>query len=525
MMLPLLIEFGWKSALIAGAALIADRALRGRPAAERVFVLRAAVLALLALPIAVVALPAIELPWLAAPEVGAASVPMNAAQPAAVAPQPPVSMGIDLAALVYAIGAGAVMLHLAMGVAILVRWTHRSAPVGDARWQATLARASRRMRRPVRLRLSHDIVTPISWGLAPAWVLIDPATLERTAQAEAVIAHEAAHIRRFDWPMLVAARIAAALFWFNPLVWLLSRTLARRGETAADEAAVQGIERADYAEALLTFATAPATRAAATGMALWPNALAERIAHIAVHRPRRGSRLVPVAAMACAAAAVPLAAARLVHATPDRATANGAVAEGAAPQRASEQTATVPDAANAAALGRAAVSNSQSNTGDSPVAATPAIVEAASARPETPVIEPVMATNPMPMPQPAPQIVANPQIDPQLRIVGRGGAEVRRGLNGTTIIGGPPEPPVPMAAPVPAAIPASEVPDWARHAADELTKAASEMREGARDVELTAELPGVSAGERAKIRANARKMRADADKFEASARALRQPGG
>lgn len=509
MMLPLLIELGWKSALIAGAALIADRALRGRPAAERVLTLRAAVLALLALPVAAVALPAIELPWLAAPEVAVATAPV-AEQAAAIAPAPPVSAGIDLAALIYAIGAGAVMLHLAMGIAILARWTHRSAPVEDARWQAALARVTARVRRPVRLRVSHDIVTPISWGLAPAWILIDPATLDRAGQADAVVAHEAAHIRRFDWPMLVASRIAAALFWFNPLVWLLSRTLARRGETAADEAAVRGIERADYAEALLTFAAAPATRAAATGMALWPNALAERIAHIAVHRPRRGSRLVPVAAMACAASAVPLAAAELVHAMPPSvADLTGELPSGAAAAsthiRAQPRSATLAES-------RWSAEPAGGRRQATPSATAIATVQPPAAGSGNAAI--------VPMPRPVPQVTIEPQT---LRIVGRDGAKVVIGPEGPRVIAGGSE--VPAPAPAPAAASTSQTPDWARDAASELMQAAAEMREGARNVELTAELPGVTAGKRAEIQRNAKKMRDTADEFEARARALRGPGG
>lgn len=512
-MLPLLIELGWKSALIAGVALLADRALRGRPAAERVFVLRAAVILLLALPVAAMLLPAIELPWLPAPEAVAAAVPANVVR-AVPAPAPaPASGGIDLAALFYALGAAAVLLHLAIGVAILVRWTQRSAPAADTRWQAALARAAGRMRRPVRLLVSRDIVTPISWGIAPAWILIDPPTLERTGQADAVLAHEVAHIRRFDWPMLVAARIALALCWFNPLVWLLGRTLARRGETAADEAAVRGIERADYAEALLSFAAAPAARAAATGMALWPNALAERIAHIAMHRQQREGRIVAAVTLACViAAAPPLAVAKLVPAAPGRA------GTAQPPQRIASAAARVTPAAAPRSGGAAG-----------PQAVAPEAAVEPTALPSPAAIQPQASQGsdvPLPAPQPVVQAVAVPQNMPQqLRIVGRGGAEVVRGPNGTTIIGAPPEAPAPVAAPSPIAAAADQVPEWAKHAAAGMMGGAADMRNGARNVELTAALPGLDAAERAEILSQVKQMRAQADELERQARALRGPGG
>lgn len=507
-MLPLLIELGWKSALIAGAALLADRMLRGRPAAERVFVLRMAILLLLALPAAVPLLPPLDLAWLPAVEAPAQTAQAVAASAPPLAATLPVQAEIDIAGWLYAAGAGAVLLHLAIGIAVLAGWTRRSAPAEDAAWRAALARATARLRRPVRLLVSPDVGTPISWGIAPAWILIDPGTLERTAQADAVLAHEVAHVRRFDWPMLVAARIAVALFWFNPLVWLLGRTLARRGETAADEAAVRGIERADYAEALLTFAAARPTRAAATGMALWPNALAERIAHIAMHRQRRGSRVIPMAALICVAlAAPPLAAARLVHAAPAERPADAAPAPRPAVALITRATAVERPAA-------AGVTNRE--TAAAPVAVLQAVSRPGASDRDPAPTRPVPISAPVQAAMPAPQVVSAPQ--PVTRIVGQSGAEVVRTGDSVTITA--PRAPAPPPAPA-----QEETPDWAKHAADEISNGAMELRRGAREVELTAELPGLSAGERTEIRNNARRMRAQADEFEARARALRGRGG
>ncbi|HEY0624724.1 M56 family metallopeptidase [Sphingomonas sp.] len=506
-MLETLIELGWKSALIAALALLADRTMCGRPAAERVFVLRVAVIALLLLPLAMLLLPSLDLALLPAPEAAAAAA--QAPMPAVAGTAAPVAVEgpVDWAGLLYVLGAGAVLLHLAIGVSVLARWTRRGEEAGEPGWAAALARASATLRRPVRLLVSGDIVSPISWGIAPAWILIDSETLKRTGQANAVVAHEMAHIRRFDWPMLIAARIAAALLWFNPLVWLLNRTLARRGETAADEAAVRGIERADYAEALLSFATAPAARGAATGMALWPNALAERITHIALHRHRRGSRMIPTLALVCAAiAAPPLAAARLVPAKPASAVAGARTM----------QQPPVP--------ARATVPAWRAVTIQGPAQAQPAAA-AGTAQASVPVAAPVVSASdqstalPEATPVPVVQIASVPQPAPQMmRIVGQSGAQVVRTADGVTITA--PPPPKPVSAP-----PGGETPEWAKQAAAEMMQGAAEMRKGARSVELTAELPGVSADERAEIIRQVNQMRAQADELERSARALRGPGG
>lgn len=498
-MLEALIELGWKSAVIAALALVGDRAMRGRPAAERVFVLRVAVVALLLLPVAMLVLPSLDLALLPAPEVA----PQMVRPPVTVAPisAPAVAPGIDLAGLFYALGAGAVLLHLAIGVSVLARWTRRGVEAGEPGWNAALARGTARLRRPVRLLVSGDVASPISWGIAPAWILIDPATLTRVGQADAVVAHEMAHIRRFDWPMLIAARIAVALLWFNPLVWLLNRTLARRGEMAADEVAVRGIERADYAEALLSFATAPAARGVATGMALWPNALAERITHIAMHRQRRGSRAVPAAALMCAAIAAPaLAAARLVPAAP------------------AGERVTRPIAAQAGPAGPELRTPASSGEAVAPVPRRAAVQTADTGRNAPSSAARSAESAPVAQPLPVPVAPAAPAV----RIVGRNGAEVSVGPQGTTITGEQIEIP-PAGSPI--VVTGSERPEWAVEAARDLRISAAEMRSGAREVELTAELPGVSAGKRAEIRKRAGEMRARADEFEARARALGGSGG
>jgi BlaR1 peptidase M56 len=310
-----------------------------------------------------------------------------------------------------------------------------------------------------------------------------------------------AHIRRFDWPMLVAARISVALLWFNPLVWLLNRTLVRRGEMAADEVAVRGIARADYAEALLSFATAPAARGVATGMALWPNALAERITHIAIHRQRRGSRAVPAAALMCAAIAAPaLAAARLVPAAP------------------AGERVTRPIAAQARPVGPELRTPASSGGAVAPVPRRAAVQTADTGRDAPSSVARSAESAPVAQPLPVPVAPAAPAV----RIVGRNGAEVSVGPQGTTIIGEQIEIP-PAGGPI--VVTGSERPEWAVEAARDLRISAAEMRSGAREVELTAELPGVSAGKRAEIRKRAGEMRTRADEFEARARALGGPGG
>src|ERR1700742_390138 len=83
------VQMGWKSALIAGAALGLAYVLRSRAASDRAMVLRIGVTMLLLLPLAALALPALQIEAFSAPE------PRPAATAAAPAIAPEVAATYD----------------------------------------------------------------------------------------------------------------------------------------------------------------------------------------------------------------------------------------------------------------------------------------------------------------------------------------------------------------------------------------------------------------------------------------------
>ena len=73
-------------------------------------------------------------------------------------------------------------------------------------------------------------------------VVVVPRSLEQTltpAEFKAILIHECIHEQRSDnlWSALQAALLC--LFWFNPVVWLLSRRLSLETEKSCDEAVVK----------------------------------------------------------------------------------------------------------------------------------------------------------------------------------------------------------------------------------------------------------------------------------------------
>jgi TonB family protein len=96
----------------------------------------------------------------------------------------------------------------------------------------------------------------VTWGhFRPRVMLPAAAAHWPEERLRVVISHELAHVRRGDWSTQLAAECLRALFWFNPLVWIVCRRLRAESELACDDEVLNGgIEGADYAGHLLDLA-------------------------------------------------------------------------------------------------------------------------------------------------------------------------------------------------------------------------------------------------------------------------------
>lgn len=285
----LLLELAWKSALIAGAALILLPLLARRSAAERSLVAHLGLAAVLLLPIATAFLPAVELsaPTPIVAVTGTSDTPLS---PTAV-PTPgaaPAATPIDRprwVALTYAAPAALLLGLLLLAVVRLDALKRRSRILADPRWHAALAGAQQRLgfKHGAVLLVSPEVAAPVSWGFVRPTILLSAAAEADPRHAEAMITHELAHVARFDWLKLLAGRLAVALFWFNPLVWLLARRCHDLCEEAADDAVLRArVRNTDYAELLVDTARRSngPLLLAAHGVAPTPSALARRVASV-----------------------------------------------------------------------------------------------------------------------------------------------------------------------------------------------------------------------------------------------------
>jgi bla regulator protein blaR1 len=317
-----------KSLVIASLALLLAMALSKRAAADRSMVLRVGAGLLLALPLIDLAFPVLQIEAFAAPaplvsHMSAAEMERLLALAATLPPVEP-SIWDDPAPLIlilWAAGAVAVLARLLAGVMTLRRWTRGAVPVADSVWLNALERARIGCGAPegLRLMVSERVPAPMGWGWQRPTILIDYDTLAEPEEAEAILAHEVAHVARRDWPALMMTRIVTALFWFNPLVWRLAREAVQQAEEAADAHAARMVEPVRYAETLLSWSQigrGPAVPA--NSIAPGARALTRRVKAVldkSMLERSAGSRLAIAATLLCVGVAAPVAAMELVEAS------------------------------------------------------------------------------------------------------------------------------------------------------------------------------------------------------------------
>ena len=174
------------------------------------------------------------------------------------------------------VGVLALSIRLCGGLACTRRLKRVGIEPVPADWQRALADLSRRLRvsRPVRLLESTVAEAPVVIGwFRPVLLVPGSALLGLTpAQLEAILAHELAHVRRYDNLVNLLQAVVETLFFYHPAVWWISRRVRIEREHCCDELAVSVHgNRLDYARALTQLEglrSTPRMAAAVTGASL-----------------------------------------------------------------------------------------------------------------------------------------------------------------------------------------------------------------------------------------------------------------
>jgi beta-lactamase regulating signal transducer with metallopeptidase domain len=231
----------FKTGIVLVAAGLLSLVLRRQSAAFDHVLWTAALTLVVLMPLAVLLLPAHEV-------MAVASAPTVAL---------PRVRGVEWEGAVVALwlaGTSLVLLRELLATIGLARWRRHASPLTSPRWSATLARIGFDHR--LRVLESQHIASPCTWGaMRPLLLLPTSGDTWPESSRRAALLHELAHIQRRDALSILVARLACALYWFNPLVWIAAGRIRSLQELACDDAVLRaGATPSDYAQFLLDVA-------------------------------------------------------------------------------------------------------------------------------------------------------------------------------------------------------------------------------------------------------------------------------
>ena len=304
MFFPALASFILRSALVLGIAAAARRLLRTRVSAAaryRMVFLVAAGLPLMAAAtfLEIRGAGLTETPIFRKTEAAAFSADPAPRPPAAAGGILPVRVPRRLALALVATWAAVGLFRLGSAAAARVeaaRALRRLPPCRDPAWRTALEAAASRigLRRPIRL-LDGGELPPFTAGWLGRTVVVPAEVEDWTAEKrEAVLLHEAAHVRRRDVVRMTYVDFLASAVWCVPFLPSLLRALAEDREEACDEEALAaGAKPSEYAAALLelTAALPPGPPRWALGMSRTTK-IEARIRRIIVRPGRRRAPLL-----------------------------------------------------------------------------------------------------------------------------------------------------------------------------------------------------------------------------------------
>jgi bla regulator protein blaR1 len=133
--------------------------------------------------------------------------------------------------------------------------TTRVEPMGAA-WDKHLDKLAARLQIPrkVKLLISRHVQVPVMLGFLKPLILLPVAMVNNLTeeQLEAVLLHELAHIKRNDYLLNIFQSIVETILFFNPFIWLISKTIRIEREHCCDDLVIANtVQPLQYAHALV----------------------------------------------------------------------------------------------------------------------------------------------------------------------------------------------------------------------------------------------------------------------------------
>lgn len=221
---------------------------------------------------------------------------------------------------IYFAGLTLLLATLAAGVWRLHRWQAEASLWLEGTTIATTIASSSAIRRAVLVAISEEVRVPMTFGFRKQTILMPAAAMEWSQEElQRAIRHELEHVRRDDWAMQIVARVACAVYWPHPMVWIALRRFFLEAERACDDAVVRGSDASMYANQLVSLARSIRRRSNVPALAMAsPSRLSERVHAILDPKQVRGPQsraTLLLTASVMAALVVTIGSVRLVAAS------------------------------------------------------------------------------------------------------------------------------------------------------------------------------------------------------------------
>lgn len=189
------------------------------------------------------------------------------------------------------IGSGILLLRFAGGWVFTERLRMNAKIVVDKEWRARFGviMAKMNISKAVEFRETAKVLTPMVIGAFSPIVLIPIGLLSgfSTAQVEAILAHELAHIRRNDYLVNMLQSFVEVIFFFHPAIWWLSEKVRAEREHCCDDIALAVCgDKMSLAHALVKVAEWQATPGLAMAFASKKPLLLHRVQRVLGLNPK-----------------------------------------------------------------------------------------------------------------------------------------------------------------------------------------------------------------------------------------------
>lgn len=145
-------------------------------------------------------------------------------------------------AALWLIGISLMVVRLCVGVWCISSLRRRATLVQDTRLNSCFSQLIERMkfRYPLLLLESVELQVPVVMGALQPVIIVPTSFMTgfSISEVESILAHELAHVRRWDWLVNLVQSVIEVILFYHPIAWWISGEIRRERENCCDDVAI-----------------------------------------------------------------------------------------------------------------------------------------------------------------------------------------------------------------------------------------------------------------------------------------------